>query len=72
MTLEVNASGGEISGIQELLNISEIVVVCAEHQMLSGTDHRLDLHDAMQWAHEVWDEPLIMRECVATSPFATP
>ena len=51
ITLDVNATWREMTGIQEPLDVSEVEV--AEHQMLLRTDYRLDIDDASQWVDRV-------------------
>ena len=66
ITLAVNATLRRMAGIQEPFDVSDNIL-CAEPQLLLRTDCRPDFDDALRWVDNVWDEPLLFRECVGIS-----
>ena len=48
-----------MAGIQEPVEVSEVDVLCAQHQMLLRTDYSPDFDDALQCVDKVWDEALM-------------
>ena len=49
-------------------DVSDVKVLVAAHLMLTRMDHRSDFYCVLEWVDKVWDDPLLLKECVLTTP----
>ena len=51
-------------GKGDSMDVSDVDILRAEHQMLTRMRYRPDKADALEWVNGVRDKPMLLRGCV--------